>query len=31
MPPESVRRSSRIPKQINVLLVGSDTEGKAFS
>jgi hypothetical protein len=31
MPPESVRRSSRIPKQINVLLVGSDTEGKVFS
>jgi hypothetical protein len=31
MPPESVRRSSRIPKEINVLLVGSDTEGKVFS
>jgi hypothetical protein len=31
MPLESVRRSSRIPKQINVLLVGSDTEGKVFS
>jgi len=31
MPPESVRRSSRIPKEIKVLLVGSDTEGKVFS
>jgi len=31
MPSESVRRSSRIPKEINVLLVGSDTEGKVFS
>jgi hypothetical protein len=31
MPPESVRRSSRIPKEIDILLVGSDTEGKVFS
>jgi hypothetical protein len=31
MPPEGVRRSSRIPKQINILLVGSDMEGKVFS
>ena len=31
MSPESVRRSSRIPKEINILLVGSDTEGKVFS
>lgn len=28
---EGVRRSSRIPKEINILLVGSDTEGKVFS
>jgi hypothetical protein len=26
-----VRRSSRIPKEIDILLVGSDTEGKVFS
>src|SRR5437660_2852871 len=31
MPPEGVRRSSRIPKQMDILLVGSDTEGKVFS
>lgn len=31
MPLERVRRSSRIPKEINILLVGSDTEGKVFS
>ena len=31
MPPEGVRRSSRIPKELNILLVGSDTEGKVFS
>jgi hypothetical protein len=31
MPPEGVRRSSRIPKEIDILLVGSDTEGKVFS
>jgi hypothetical protein len=31
MPPEGVRRSSRIPKEINILLVGSDIEGKVFS
>jgi hypothetical protein len=31
MPPEGVRRSSRIPKAIAILLVGSDTEGKVFS
>src|SRR5205807_10665172 len=26
-----LRRSSRIPKEIDILLVGSDTEGKVFS
>ena len=31
MPSEGVRRSSRVPKKINILLVGSDTEGKVFS
>ncbi len=31
MPPEGVRRSSRIPKEIAILLTGSDIEGKAFS
>lgn len=31
MPPEGVRRSSRIPKEIAVLLTGSDIEGKVFS
>jgi len=31
MPPEGVRRSSRIPKEIDILMVGSDTEGKVFS
>jgi hypothetical protein len=31
MPPEGVRRSSRISKEISILLVGSDTEGKVFS
>jgi hypothetical protein len=31
MPPESVRRSCRIPKEISILLVGSDTDGKVFS
>lgn len=31
MSPEGVRRSSRIPKEIGILLVGSDTEGKVFS
>lgn len=31
MPPEGVRRSSRIPKEIAIHLVGSDTEGKVFS
>ena len=31
MSPEGVRRSSRIPKEINILLVGSDIEGKVFS
>lgn len=31
MPLEGVRRSSRIPKEINILLVGSDIEGKVFS
>ena len=28
---EGVRRSSRVPKEISILLVGSDTEGKVFS
>lgn len=31
MPPEGVRRSSRIPKEIAILLTGSDIEGKVFS
>src|SRR5215470_6660034 len=31
MAQEGVRRSSRIPKQISILLVGSDMEGKVFS
>jgi hypothetical protein len=31
MPPEGVRRSSRIPKEIGILLVGSDMDGKMFS
>lgn len=31
MPPEGVRRSSRIPKEIDILLTGSDIEGKIFS
>lgn len=31
MPQEGVRRSSRIPKEISIHLVGSDTEGKVFS
>jgi hypothetical protein len=31
MPPEGVRRSSRIPREIAILLVGSDIEGKIFS
>ena len=31
MPPEGVRRSSRIPREIPILLVGSDMEGKVFS
>jgi hypothetical protein len=31
MPPEGLRRSSRIPKEIGILLVGSDMEGKMFS
>jgi hypothetical protein len=31
MPPQGVRRSSRIPKEIGILLVGSDMEGKMFS
>jgi PilZ domain len=30
MPPEGVRRSTRIPKEIAILLTGSDTEGKVF-
>jgi hypothetical protein len=31
MPPEGVRRSTRVPKEIAILLVGSDMEGKMFS
>jgi hypothetical protein len=31
MPPEGVRRSSRIPRVISILLTGSDIEGKIFS
>lgn len=31
MSPECVRRSSRISKEIGILLVGSDMEGKVFS
>jgi predicted nucleic acid-binding Zn-ribbon protein len=31
MPPEGLRRSSRIPKEIGILLVGSDMDGKMFS
>lgn len=31
MPPDGVRRSSRIPKEIAILLTGSDIEGKVFS
>ena len=31
MPPDGLRRSSRIPKEIAILLVGSDMEGKMFS
>src|SRR5215469_15332792 len=31
MSPEGVRRSSRIPKEIAILLTGSDIEGKVFS
>jgi hypothetical protein len=31
MAPEGMRRSNRIPKEIPILLVGSDMEGKMFS
>ena len=31
MAPEGIRRSSRIPKEMSILLVGSDMEGKVFS
>src|SRR5438045_9080695 len=31
MPPEGARRSSRIAKEIAILLVGSNMEGKMFS
>jgi hypothetical protein len=31
MSPEAVRRSSRIPREIAILLVGSDMQGKMFS
>ncbi len=30
-PPQGARRSSRIPKQVAILLIGSDAEGKVFS
>lgn len=31
MPPEGMRRSSRIPRVIGILLVGSDMEGRMFT
>lgn len=31
MPPEGIRRSGRIPKEIAILLLGSDTEGRGFA
>ncbi len=31
MPPESRRRSGRIPKQLAIFLIGSDIEGRIFS
>jgi hypothetical protein len=31
MPPDSRRRSSRIPKQLAIFLIGSDIEGRIFS
>lgn len=31
MVPEELRRSSRVPKEVTILLVGSDVEGKVFS
>jgi hypothetical protein len=31
MPPAGLRRSSRVPKEIAILIVGSDMEGKLFS
>src|SRR5258708_24653222 len=31
MPPETRRRSSRIPKQLAIFLIGSDIEGRIFS
>jgi PilZ domain len=31
MPPEGIRRSGRVPKEIAILLLGSDTEGKGFA
>src|SRR5947207_8491689 len=31
MPPEYLRRSNRIAREIAILLVGSDMEGKVFS
>jgi len=31
MPPDGMRRSSRIPKEIAILLVGSNMDGKVFS
>jgi hypothetical protein len=31
MPPGGVRRSGRIPREISILLLGSDAEGRSFS
>ena len=31
MPPEGIRRSGRIPKEIAIVLLGSDTEGRSFA
>jgi hypothetical protein len=31
MAPEGTRRSSRVPKQVAILLIGSDIEGRVFS
>jgi len=31
MPPDSTRRSGRIPKEVSITLIGSDIEGRVFS